>query len=128
MALAYQIGSLKGEIADLDAYVIGSKSALPIDRAKLVNKVGGDLVVTAGKTLRIGLFIGGNKSGTSGSITLMYDDDGAGTGETQVFTVFIKGVWSTQIPIYAEIPAEKYVTAKCSIAGDLDITICGIED
>ena len=126
MPLAYQIGTLKGEIADLTGYVVGSKTVTSTTRDKLLDKIGGDLIVTAGKTLKIGLMTKFSSSAAQ-ILTLMYDDDGVGTNEVEVFVT--QGAQNVLeiMPVYIEIPQNKYVTAK-SGAGAITVGIFGIEE
>ncbi len=98
-----------------------------VTRQKLTNFSTGDWIVTAGKTLNIGLVVLSNPSYTGSTITIMYDDDGVGTNETTVFV--INGVASSYnavsiLNVFAQIPAQKYVTAKGS---DTYVYMMGVE-
>jgi len=113
MAVAYQVGAIHS--TTFTGYRHGSQTTLDSTRDKLINEVGGDFIVTAGKTLyisRVGLW---NRCVTTNIIiSLMYDDDGAGTNQVVVGTWCVGDETLVNLPLIIIIPAGKYVTAKSS--------------
>ncbi len=101
-------------------------------RVKLTAFGGGDWTVTAGKTLNIAsVILMPLAASTTNTLTLMYDNDGVGTGETNIFTVAATGslyhLWDSQMPVYLTVPASKYITAKTGAAVNIGVIVQGFE-
>ena len=103
---------------------MGSVSSNSTTRAKLQNQAGTDLIVTVGKTLYIG-YVTYTMSVAGGLVYIMYDNDGAGTGEVIVCKLPAIGAQAPiTLPIVAAIPSGKYVTVKVGASGETVYFFC----
>ncbi len=85
-------------------------------------------VVTTGKTFKIyQVTVASSHITVNYAVTIMYDDDGAGTNEVSVFTIPAIALAPYTIPVNISIPADKHLTAKTATSAVGYVVVVGVE-